>query len=545
MDRMRDITIPRNVFLVLAGITGLWLLWDSLAYRLVTYALYADYWEHSAALTEWLRSLTDPGNPHVATAESSARYIPPYFVLAAAGGPLGLDAIDLMAASAIINYVLVTLGIYLFGTIYFRNPWAPGVLFVLLLAGWGVPWIWANLYELRSLFMTASYPATFVFGLALISFWLTLAFMRGLVGFFGGLGGLLLLSALMFVSHPLTGVFAIGGGCLLALTERDAAVSLRVLVILMLPAGALLAAAWPFFSVWDVILASSDELDDRTWQAFGGIDAMLERARSGAWYHMFFDPRQFLVALGPALLGLPLALWLLLRWRFLFIPLGALLMAGPLVLNVFFQVALAHRFLLYVVFFLHLALTWGILELFDRWSDQRRTKRPTGGVLIGVSIVRVMVVLLAVFHVGLLAGDYRGAHLNNGLRLVDKRAALPFGYDVPRLYTELTAALPDDAVVIGDRWLTWPLPTFRGKTVALPPDHENSLVADQFERVDAVEAFLAAGTTAEERRGIAQRYGATHVLVNPRDSEAELLGWLRENAEPVSTAGWYQMFELR
>jgi len=520
-------------------------MWDSVAYRLVTYALYADYWEHSAALTEWLRNLSAPANPHVATAESSARFIPPYFVLATIGGPLGLDALDLMAASAMLNYLLVAVGIFLFAGIYFRNPWAPGVLFVVLLAGWGIPWIWANLYELRSLFMTASYPATFVFGLALISFWLTLAFMRGLVGFFTGISGLLLLSALMFVSHPLTGVFAIAGGCLLALTESDAAVSLRVLILLVLPGGALLAAAWPFFPVWDVILASSATPDDRTWQAFGGIDAMLERARSGAWYHMFFAPQQFLVALGPALLGIPLALWLLLRWRFLFIPLGALLMAAPLLLNVFYQVALAHRFLLYVVFFLHLAIVWGILELFDRWSEQRRSGRPGSALLVGVSVTRVLVVVFAALHVGLLAGDYRGIHLNNGLKVVDKRAALPLGYDVPRLYTELTAGLPEDAVVIGDRWLTWPLPTFRGKAVALPPDHENSLVADQFERVAAVEGFLAANTAADERRGIAQRYQATHVIVNLRTSEPAFASWLDENAALLNTAGWYRMYELR
>ena len=544
MSDMRDIAIPRNVFLVLATLVGAWLLWDSVVYRLVTYSMWADYWEHTGALTEWLRNPLNPGNPHVADDSSSARYIPLYYVLVLIGGPLGLDAVDLMAVSAVINYVLVAAGLWLFCSIYFRNPWAPAVAFVVFLSGWGVPWIWSNLYELRSFFMTASYPSTFVFGLSLISFWLTLSFMRGLTGFFSGLFGLMLLSALGFVSHALTGVFLIGGSCLLALTERGPPPSLRVFVIFAVCNGALLAAVWPFFPVWDVILASSSEVDDRTWQVFTGFDAMLERARSGAWWHMFFDPMQFTVSLGPALLGIPLALWLLLRWRNLFIPLGLFMMTGPLVLNVFFQVALAHRFLLYAVFFMHLAIVWGILELFDRWSSERREGRKTTAVTISVGIVRVVVVLAVIGHVALLAGDYRGAHLKYTLELIDKRHALPSGYDTPRLYTELTAEIPEDAVVIGNSRLTWPLSTFRGKAVALPENHENSLLTDQFERVDAVNLFLAAETSAEYRAEIASRYAVTHALVNMRTTEDALLQWLDDNATPLTTVERYRMYAL-
>ncbi|NND55552.1 MAG: hypothetical protein HKN56_11360, partial [Gammaproteobacteria bacterium] len=406
------------------------------------------------------------------------------------------------------------------------------------------PWIWSNLYELRSFFMTASYPSTFVFGLSLISFWLTLSFMRGMTGFFSGLALLLLLSALGFVSHALTGVFLVGATCLLAVTEQDAPPSLRVMVIIAACSGPLLAALWPFFPVWDVILASSAEVDDRTWQVFSGFDAMLERARSGAWWHMFFDPAQFITSLGPALLGIPLALWLLLRWRELFIPLGLLMMTGPLILNVFFQVALAHRFLLYAVFFMHLAIVWGILELFDRWRIQRRENKRTPGVTITVGAVRVLVALAVIGHVALLIGDYNGKHLKYTLELIDKRHALPAGYDTPRLYTELTEELPQDAVVIGNSRLTWPLSTFRGKAVALPENHENSLLRDQFERVDAVNLWLAPATSAEDRARIAALYDATHALVNLQTTDVAVLQWLSDNAIPLTTVERYRMYRL-
>jgi hypothetical protein len=532
-------------YMVLAGLIGAWLVWDAAAYRLVTYSMWADYWEHSAALKQWLANLVDPGNPHLESSGSSARYIPPYFLLALLGSVLGLDAIELMAISAVVNYILVAVGLYLFAMIYFRNPWAPVTAFVVLFACWGVPWIWSNLYELRSFFMTAAYPSTFVLGLSLISFWLTLSFMRGRVGFFMGLLGLLVLSAVMFLSHALTGVFAIAGCCLLALTDEDTPLGLRSLVTAVMLGGTLLAVVWPWFSVWDVILASSNSVDDRTWQNFGGFDAMLQRARSGAWMHMFFYPRQFVVALGPALIGAPLLFWLLLRRRWLFIPAGAVVMAAPLVINVFYQVALAHRFMLYLVFFLHLAIVWAVLELFDRRRAARLAHERHAGIGAAVRAVQALAIGCVILHVGLLVGDYQGRHLKHTLELVDKRAALPPGYDVPRLYRELTENLPDTAVVIGDARLTWPVPTFRGKVVALPENHENSLVLDQFERADAVLRFIAPGTDAVERQAIAERYGATHALVDVREANAELLAWLSTRGVPVASVERYRMVQLR
>lgn len=535
----------RISFWLLASAVGAWLLWDSASYRLVTYSLWADYWEHTATLTEWMRNLTAPGNPHLADGSSSARYIPVFLLLAALGQATGLDAVALMGISAVLNYALVVAGLYLFSRSYFANPWAPTVAFLVLLACWGVPWIWSNLYELRSLFMTASYPSTFVFGTALLSLWLTLRFMRGQAGLFATLGLLLVFSALMFVSHALTGVFAVVSCCLLALTERDAPVSLRSFVVFVMLGGTLLAELWPFFSVWDVILAKSDTVDDRTWQAFSGLDAMLERARSGAWYHMFFDPRQFVVALGPALLGVPLCLWLLLRREHWFIPLGAVLMSGPLVLNVFYQVALAHRFLLYLVFFLHLAIVWAILALFAHWSAQRRRGATTPVLTAGVLATGIAIVGLACAHVGLLVGDYFGQHLKYTLELVDKRRALPGELSAPQLYTQLTEPLPADAVVIGDARLTWPLPTFRGKAMSLPENHENSLVRDQFVRVAAEQRFIGPDTPAAERAEIVRRYAVTHALINQRTAEPELMRWLQDNGSSLVSVGWYEMFELR
>ncbi len=222
----------RAAFLVVASAIGIWLTWYALSYRLVPSALWADYWESSAALTEWMRNLTDPGNPHLAGGDSSSRYIPTFLAFAALGKLFGWSALELMSISSIINYLVIATGIYLFSKAYFRNAWAPLITFVVLFTAWGVPWVWSNLYHLRSFFLVSAYPSSFVFGLSLIAFWYSLRFLRCQTGRLSGVVVLLLLSALMFVSHPLTGVFGIVGCCLLACTERGVTFSMRALVVI-------------------------------------------------------------------------------------------------------------------------------------------------------------------------------------------------------------------------------------------------------------------------------------------------------------------------
>jgi len=246
------------------------------------------------------------------------------------------------------------------------------------------------------------------------------------------------------------------------------------------------------------------------------------------------------------LFGIPLCIWLLFRPGYRFIPLGAAGMAVPLVVNVFFSIALAHRFLLFAVFYLHLAIVWAVLQLIDQWQKGRRN--PVGPAPLGrIGLTATLLAFIAavVAHVGMLAIDYRGMHLNNTLEIKNKREAVPPGMSVPELYRELTASLPDDAVVIGNAWLTWPLPTFRGKAVSLPPDHENSLVADQFERVAAEKRFLAATTSDAERQAIVTRYGATHVMINLQQTEQALLDWLARNADPLIQIERYKLLVLR
>ena len=118
-------------------------------------------------------------------------------------------------------------------------------------------------------------------------------------------------------------------------------------------------------------------------------------------------------------------MWLLVKKKQPFILLGATMMAIPYLGNIFYQVALGHRFLFYVVFFLHLAIVWAILQLKDSWLRSRST----GNVAIVASTGWFATVAVLVFsfiaNVFLLLSDYRGEHLHQKIRWIDKQQYLP------------------------------------------------------------------------------------------------------------------------
>ena len=504
--------LPNFLLACLVVVTGIWLIWDGLSAPLVTFGAHADYWEHSAALTEWLRNFFAPTNPHVASAELSSRYMPYFWILTALGKALGLNAIQLMSISLVVNFILIVVGLQLFLRRYFRDEWAPLVGFIAIFMLWGVAWNWSNVYQLRSFLYVGGYPSAFVFGLSLISFWATLKFLgqEGSLIVWGAI--LALLAALMLLCHPLTAVFGISGCVLLAFTEARAPIALRFALVTALVFGITVCEFWPYFSVWKLMLGQYSGAIEQ----WGELDKINPSGRldSGAWQHMFYNPKLVVIMFGPALIGVPVLLWLLIKRQRLFIVSGAILMAIPFVANLFVTIPLAHRFLLFTITYLQFALVWFLLELL---SNCRSEPRPFYGrpVVLGLGLAAIATVSA---NFALLFGEYRGASLAaTDLTFRDKRALLPEGQSVVDVYRSLTDPLAEDSVVLATASLGWPLPTLKAKVVSLY--HENPLVHDQVNRYQATGNFFYRPIDAEQRAMIIGRYDVSHVLISEADPE--------------------------
>jgi hypothetical protein len=528
-----DAALSNALFVLLFLTAGFALIWDGLSVPLVTYAAFTDYWEHTATLTEWMRDLWQPENPHVASADLSSRFMPYFWVLSGIGQLFGLTAVQLMSLSLVINFCLITLGINLFFRSYFRDPWAPLAGFVAIFMLWGLGWNWSNLLQFRSFIYVGGYPSAFVFGLSLVAFWATLRMLRqdGSIIILGAL--LALLGVLMLLCHPLTAVFGIFGCALLALTEKSVPAVLRVNVLGMLIVAGIVAEIWPHFSVWKLMLGNYGA-GVENWPALRDIDPLSP--------HLFYQPGIVLTMLGPALLGLPVLVWLWFKREHRFIVWGALLMAVPYALNLFFQIPLAHRFLLFVAFYLQLALVWAALTLL---VECRAEPKPAYGAAAIWSMTAMIIVLIG-GNVALVASEYRGESIYAGsFEVRDKRAVLPPGQNVLALYEAVTAPLADDAVVLTTASLGWPLPTVKGKVVSLY--HENPLLLDQRERYMATADFFYRPIDPERRTQIVDEYGATHMLVSDRDPNIKpVVGeWLDLHGELVAEVDNYRMYRIR
>jgi hypothetical protein len=534
VNALRAITL----YVILTSLFGAWLFWDAAFSRLVIYAPWGDYWEHTALLTEWMGHFSDPGNPHVDDASLSPRYMPMFWVLTFAGRLFRLDSIQLMSIAAVVNYILIVVGLHVFLKNYFRDPWAPLIGYLAIFFCWGVSWNWSNLYHLRSFFYVASFPSSFVFGLSLLAFALTLRILRREGQQYVLSAMLCGLAVLMFLCHPLTGVFGISGCALLAITESTEKFSLRILTLVSLAAAGFLAELWPFFSVWKVSLGLYGSGAEQ-WFASSESMGVFERLGSGVWKHIFYDPRLVLTILGPALLGLPLCFMMFVRRENLFVVYGAACMAVPYLLHPFIEVPLAHRFLLFVVTYFHFAIVWGVLQIVAAWNTR---PRPTYAAFLMLGLIAMTGTLLAA-NTALMSIEFEGNTLKpDTLKISDKRAVLPAGMSVVDVYETLTDPLPEEAVVLTTPSVGWPLPTFKGKVISLY--HENPMLLDQEERYAATSAFFDAPQEAGLRTALIEKYGATHLLLSGEPGNTDLADWILAHTKQVAGVGRFRMYGL-
>jgi hypothetical protein len=349
---------------------------------------------------------------------------------------------------------------------------------------------------------------------------------------------------LMFLCHPLTAVFGVVGCVLLAFTESSVSGGRRLAIWLALGAGLVATELWPYFSAWKLALGLYGAGDEQ-WFSSGGGSGVLSRFASGDWQHIFYNPRLVITILGPALLGIPACIWLALRKEGRFIVTGAVVMSIPYFINIFIELPLAHRFLLFTVFYLQLAMVWVILQIIDAWRTIPRPPQAQAYMLGTLAFLA----LIVVSNVVLLATEFSGYTFSpKQLSMIDKRAQIPDRLSVVELYSELTGPLAESSVVLSTAQVGWPLPTVKGKVVALY--HENPMVSDQNQRYRDTLEFFYRQLEDQQRTDIIRGYQATHLLVSDSDAavapevSAALEKWLSAHAIPVAKVGSYRMYDI-
>lgn len=504
--------------------------WSVFYFLLPTFFWNHDLWEHTATIREWTKNLWHPGNPHLAIDIGTPRYMPFFFLLSLVARLFNLNPFQALGIGGVLTLIILFSGVWLFFRLYFRNDWAPFIGLIILLFGWGVGWTWSNVYQLRSLFFVIVYPSSFVFGLTFFALWMMTKFLRSGTITFWNYITLVLITAFMYVCHPLTGAFAIISLCLLALFESHVLFSQRCKLVAAVLMGVLVAELWPYFSVWnDVILGATR---GHSQSLVPNIEIVASRASLLFGKHPFYQPIGVFATLGPAWLGIPSMVCLILRRKYIFIILGFVVMILPYFGNLIFKIPLGHRFLLYAIFYLHLALTWTVLEVFSNLQTSMKNKLPTRSIEKKAVVLICIMALCILWNVTLAGLEFVGYH---NFKLRNKRSIAD---DIQRV----AFFIPEKAIVMAPSMLSWPLPTFSGKVVSV--FHTNPLVTDRYQRYYDTFMFFKEETAQIERLKIIKRYMVTHILYSKDEIPKTVIAKINKLGSVTAKIDAYVVVEL-
>ena len=499
MGYIRKLT-PSMVYWILALVLWATFSWAAFNFHPATYTYRGDFWEHSAAVHAWLQDLWSPKNPHFSSDAGSPRYIPFYFVVTVLSILFGFTALQAMGTAGVVSITLFLVGIKLFSDRFFGNPWAAPIALLVFLTGWGNPPIWANVYQLRNIFYVISYPSFFAFSLGFIAYWWLLGLINSATLSLWKLAVLALMVSVMFSSHPPTGVAIAATMGLMITLAKDVRLGRRIALLLVLFAGSLLVELWPYFSTWQITLGTS--AGKPSWVSTASFGT-LERAEALYWGRPFYQPRVIVMTLGPALLGVPILFYLVARERMWLLLAGCVIFSIPYLLNFFISIPLGDRFILFALFFLHLAMVWFFLKVMTREYHSSWMRYA----IIGLLSVMVL------WNVGVAAVEFSGYSLRGDQLVKQERMVVGHMQAVAKV-------VPGDAVIMAPVALAWPLPTFGGKVVG--GLHPFPMVSDAWQRRHDVETFFSADTTLQDRKEIMKRYRVTHVLYDTKDATPEL-----------------------
>ncbi|MGZ5000747.1 MAG: hypothetical protein ACXV7F_10635 [Methylomonas sp.] len=477
----------------------------------------SDYWEHASALRVLSESPFSPTNPHYASNDPDRQFIPLFVLLGWLMNVTGMGVTTALAVSGTITTVLLCIGVGMFSRAYFQHRCAPVIMIAVLLCGWGNPWVWTGFYELRCLFHTNYYPAAFDFSLTFIAWALLIRALRSdTVSLPTGIA-LPVLAALMFVTHQLGGLFALGGAALFLLFEPYGSTRTRMALFLLLAAGLAATWWWPYFNPIELMVRGSGDKQNE------GVSD-------------FYNVIQVLLLVGPAWIGLPI-LWQMARKKTcLALVFGFAGLMSAYVIGGIAGHPVAHRFLSYTVVYLHLPIVWKILSLNENWA---RGRSELASRYLTWPRVRAAGMLLVLVQIAFGSVDFvRVAY--------EKQTGKSFGrypsYNILPELNEATQDVPMDAVMFASSDPSLSVTALKGKVVARP--RPQLMIGDGEARRSDNARFFAASTSESDRRSLIRKYGASYILIRKENIPVQVTAQLAQLGTVIHTTDQLIMIKI-
>jgi hypothetical protein len=463
-----------------------------------------DIWQHLAVIRELIHDPFSPTNPFVASNEGSRHFSPYWVSVALIARAVGWSEWQAIAVAGFFSAGVLILGIYLFGSVYYRHRWGPLALLVSMLFGWSIPLGYTGFHSWTAVAKGAAYPATLLVGMSLIAWALAI---RAVEGSSRAVALLVPLAALMFAIHQLGAVIGFSViGAIAALWPR---VSLRrrLLVLVAILVGIGLSALWPYHNPIHAMLRSGNSSWPNANDFFRAYYLVALILPSGIGLVGLLRPlspgtgRPFLAAL--ALFTL---LFLLNRYG---LPIG-------------------ERFIMPVVLILQIGLGSLLIRCFTGALGSSGVARAT---VIAVALACLLI------HAALTINSAR--YWN---------ALVARGETVGEEAKALSEDIPDTVPIAAYGSAAWPLVAAGQRVVSIP--WPEPMIRDLSARQRAVESLFGLELTREERLAAASEWGATSLVIDERyvgggRSKSEVLRTLAAQSEQVRRAGPLWRFDLR
>jgi hypothetical protein len=449
---------------------------------------FSDAAEHGAAVRELANNLADPKDPLLSDLPgNSPRFVPSILLMALAMRTLQLDVLVTLKMFLVISFILFLVAAALFSKEYFSDKGQIFWSLAMLLFLWGRGWDGANAYMFSAILYTAYYPSVVSFSLSLLGLYFQLLFLRSNNKWYLVIETLM--GAFAFVNHPLTSLFFFICSGLLYIEKRTPVKKLLLCFSLPVITSFALMSFWPYYDFFSNMLkVASGEMADT-------MDYQLTRQ------YLYSN---LLPNAGPAVSSIPILILFGIRKHYFllvggFIVFGLIYLAGYL-----FDISLAERFIFFIMFVLQMAVSriskdWSSLSLSTSIRNFRQIATCLFVLLLGIGIL-IQIVLV-------------GSKFIRPAFKPTPDSSLPRYVSPNQMQLQLRNYLGEGDVVLSDIYTAWSIPVYTGaRIIALW--HTTPTIADNFERIQAIETFYNTGTPGEERMKIVRRYGITHVLLN-------------------------------
>lgn len=443
-----------------------------------------DSWHHVAVLRELIASPFAPSNPHIPTDEPS-RYFTPVMVLAALFGKLfDLSPYRLFGYMGAATCIGLVAGCWVFARRYYGSAWAPLCLLLVLLFAWGSQMSHVGLHNYATLLGSAAYPSSIALVLGLFSWNLVIKTLESDGQRALQLPLLAALSAVILLTHQLSGVIMLAGAGSLALFHTRGTTQSKALVLIALALGCPSTLAWPYFSIIDVLTSASDE----RWRSpVEGINS----------------PLILLILSAPSVIGIIgfRSSDRGFRWELL---LPSVFFTASYVVLSLQGSPIAHRLVPAIILFNQLGLVWLIVAYFGRPQPDAAKRLAFAGVAVALIILAVS------------AGTRR---------FEDLRTRAAEG-SLQVMAAAIASDLPEGSISFATEGVVFPLQSTGRRVVSIP--RPEPVAPSLIERQSATDRFFHHDTSVVERRQLIELWSATHIVFAAHDLDANVIRELRE-----------------